>query len=56
MSLDNLKYIITIIPNKYIIITKKINYYSTLLIKNLKYAKNNIDSDSSVYYLYVLRQ
>ena len=39
MSLDNLKYIITIIPNKYIIITKKINYYLYFTHKKFKICK-----------------
>ena len=38
IALDNLKYIITVIPNKYIIITKKY-YYLYFTHKNLKYAK-----------------
>ena len=39
MSLDNLKYILTIIPNKYIIITKKINYYLYFTHKKFKICK-----------------
>ena len=39
MSLDNLKYIITIIPNKYIIINKKINYYLYFTPKKFKICK-----------------
>ena len=39
IALDNLKYIITIIPNKYIIITKNINYYLYSTHKKFKICK-----------------
>ena len=39
IALDHLKYIITIIPNKYIIITQKINYYLYFTDKKFKICK-----------------
>ena len=41
MSPYNLKYIITIIPNKYIVITKKINYYLYFTHKEFKICKKH---------------